>query len=247
MVKTVRPAVVRIETSTGTGSGVIFDTSGRTGYVVTNYHVVEGHGQVNVIVNDSATYTGEVRGGDDVRDLAVVTICCGNFRSLPFGDADRLEAGDGVIAIGYALGLSGEASITRGIVSAIRYDSRYLSDVIQTDAAINPGNSGGPMLSMSGEILGINTFGYDETRSGRRVEGLSFAVSEKTVQNRIPTLRVGAARPTPTPTRRPTPTPRPSAGGVDSFGPIDGELWHDPSDDRIETEYAGVSMADMIV
>ncbi len=77
----------------------------------------------------------------------------------------------------------------------------YRSDVIQTDAAINPGNSGGPMLSLSGEILGINTFGYDETRSGRPVEGLNFAISETTVQGRIPALRDGSLQPTPTPPR----------------------------------------------
>ena len=166
---------------------------------------MEGHGQVNVVVNDSTSYTGQVRGGDDVRDLAVVTICCGNFHSLPFGDASRLSPGDEVVAIGYALGLSGEATITRGIVSAIRYDSDHLSDVIQTDAAINPGNSGGPMLSLSGEILGINTYSIDESNSGRPAEGLGFAVSEKTVQSRIPALRIG---------RRPTHAHPPSPAHV---------------------------------
>ena len=151
MVRQARPAVVRIETASGSGTGVIFETRGQTGYVITNYHVVEGAAQVDVHVNDVSVFNGSVRGVDPVRDLAVVTICCGQFHTLPFGDASRLEPGGEVVAIGYALGLSGEASITRGIVSAIRYDSRYLSDVIQTDAAINPGNSGGPMLSMSGE------------------------------------------------------------------------------------------------
>ena len=150
MVKQVRPAVVRIESSVGTGSGAIFETQGQTGYVVTNHHVVEGVAEVIVTVNDSATYDGTVHGTDPVRDLAVVSICCGRFHSLPFGDASVLEPGDEVVAIGYALGLSGQATITRGIVSALRYYSQRLSDVIQTDAAINPGNSGGPMLSMSG-------------------------------------------------------------------------------------------------
>ena len=201
--------MVRIETGSGTGSGAIFETQGRTGYVITNHHVVEGHGQVSVTVNDTTTYQGTVLGVDRFRDLAVVSICCGRFQALPFGDASRLEPGDEIVAIGYALGLSGEATITRGIVSAIRYYSDYRSDVIQTDAALNPGNSGGPMLSMSGEILGINTFGIDESNSGRSAQGLGFAVSGTTVQERIPTLRAGAPRPTPT--RRPTPTPPPHA------------------------------------
>ena len=228
MVRRARPAVVRIESSTSVGSGAIFETQGQTAYVVTNHHVIEGFSQVNVVVNDSRTYRGTVRGTDHVRDLAVVSICCGRFQALPFGDASRLEPGDEVVAIGYALGLSGQATITRGIVSAMRYDSRYSSDVIQTDAAINPGNSGGPMLSMSGEILGINTFRIDESDSGRAAEGLGFAVSETTVQARIPSLKT--CRFTPTPTRRPAPTPSYSGGYGSGFGPIDGELWHDPSD-----------------
>ena len=248
MVKQARPAVVRIRTSSGSGSGVIFETQGRTGYVITNHHVVGGVAEVKVTVNDSTDYRGTVLGTDRVRDLAVVSICCGSFRALPFGNAAALQPGDEVVAIGYALGLLGEATITRGIVSAIRYDSRHLSDVIQIDAAINPGNSGGPMLSMSGEILGINIFGYEKTQSGRPVEGLKFAISVITVQQRIPELRAGTPQPSPTPapTRRPTPTPRPG-GGPYEFGPTSGELRHDPSDGFIKIEYADVSIADMMV
>ncbi len=239
MVRQARPAVVRIETASGSGTGVIFETRGQTGYVITNYHVVEGAAQVDVHVNDASIFNGPVRGVDPVRDLAVVTICCGRFHTLPFGDASRLEPGGEVVVIGYALGLSGEASITRGIVSAIRYDSRYLSDVIQTDAAINPGNSGGPMLSMSGEILGINTFKISEAR----VEGLGFAISETTVQGQIAALRSGSPGPTPFPTRQTTPPPR----GSDGFGPTSGELRHNPTDNLITTEYADVSIANMVV
>ena len=210
MVKQARPAVVRIESrvgsSVGVGSGAIFETQGQTGYVITNHHVVEGVAEVDVTVYDSDTYRGSVLGTDPVSDLAVVRICCGEFRTLAFGDASRLEPGDEVVAIGYALGLSGEATITRGIISAIRYNSRLQSDVIQTDAAINPGNSGGPMLSMSGQIMGINTFGY----IGTGIEGLGFAVSVKTVQQQIPSLRTGrppTPTPRPPPPRRPVPTP----------------------------------------
>ena len=237
--------MVRIQTSSGSGSGVIFETQGRTGYVVTNHHVVEGDVQVSVIVNDSTTYSGSVLGTDSVRDLAVVSICCGSFQTLPFGNAAALQPGDEVVAIGYALGLPGQATVTRGIVSAVRYDSTHRSDVIQTDAAINPGNSGGPILSVSGEILGINTFRYDESQSGRPTEGLGFAISGTTVQQQIPTLRAGPPAPTPTPTRRPTATPVP--GQTSDFGPTSGELRHDPSDGFIKTEYANVSIADMMV
>ena len=245
MVSQAKPAVVRIQTSSGSGSGAIFDTQGQTGYVITNHHVVEGDVQVRVIVNDSTAYSGSVLGTDSVRDLAVVSICCGSFQTLPFGNAATLQPGDEVVAIGYALGLPGQATVTRGIVSAVRYDSTHRSDVIQTDAAINPGNSGGPMLSMSGKILGINTFRYDKTQSGGPVEGLGFAISEQTVQQQIPTLRAGTPARTPTPTRHPTATPTP--GQTSDFGPTSGELRHDPSNGFIETEYANVSIADMMV
>ena len=217
-VKQVRPAVVRIQTSSVFGFGVIFETQGQTGYVVTNHHVVEGEVQVSVIVNDSTTYSGSVLGTDSVRDLAVVSICCARFQALPFGNAAALQPGNEVVAIGYALGLPGEATVTRGIVSAVRYDSTHRSDVIQTDAAINPGNSGGPMLSLSGEILGINTFRYDESQSGRPTEGLGFAISGTTVQQQIPTLLAGAPAPTPTPTP-PPPHRYPHAGATHRFRP----------------------------
>ena len=235
--------MVRIETNSGSGSGAIYEVDGRTAYIITNQHVVESYNRVEVTVNDRDEYQGEVLGTDSVRDLAVVKICCGSFTSLPFGDASALEPGDEVAIIGYPLGLSGEATVSRGIVSATRYDSRHQSDVIQTDAAINPGNSGGPMLSLSGEILGINTFRIDETQSGRPTEGLGFAILERTVQERIPTLQSATSRPVATPTR----TPRPGVEGTNSFGPVSGELRHDPADGFIKTEYADVSMADMMV
>ena len=241
MLKQVRPAVVRIEAGPGTGSGAIFETQGRTGYVITNHHVVEGYGQVSVTVNDTTTYQGTVLSVDSVRDLAVVSICCGSFHSLTFGRASSLDPGDEVVAIGYALGMQGPATITKGIVSAVRYDSRHEAWVIQTDASINPGNSGGPMLSPNGEVVGINTFKISETS----VEGVGFAISETTVQERIPALKAGAPSPTPTPTRRPTPTPAPSYEG--GFGPTSGELWHDPTDSYIETEAADVFLTDAII
>ena len=213
--------------------------------MITNHHVVEGFGRVSVVVNDSSSYQGTVRGIDHVRDLAVVSICCGRFQALPFGDASDLEAGAEVVAIGYALGLLGEATITRGIVSATRFDAAHQSEVIQTDAAINPGNSGGPMLSPAGEILGINTFRYDESDSGRPVEGLGFAISEKTVRARIPALKAVRAAPTPTPTQRPRPTPAAPFGAA--YGPVDGQLEHNPSENFIKTRYANISLSDAIV
>ena len=115
------------------------------------------------------------------------------------------------VAMGYPLGITGEATVTIGIVSAKRYDSDLDREVIQTDTPINPGNSGGPLLSLSGEIVGINTFKMERTGSGRPVEGLGFAVSELTILRLLPGLKAGTLVTAPTP----TPVPQPNvAGGV---------------------------------
>jgi len=198
---------VRIDTGSGTGSGVIFEVGASDGsaLILTNDHVIDGATSVEVIVNDTSTYIGTVKGRDQTRDLAVVRICCGEFQKIPFADASKIRAGDGVIAIGYALGIEGSATVTTGIVSAIRYESEFDRWVVQTDAAINSGNSGGPLLSATGEILGINTFIYRESASGVSVEGFGFAVSEVTIKAVLPGLISGnsAAVPTPTPTPLP--------------------------------------------
>ena len=206
--------------------------------MVTNEHVVEGQSRVNVTVNDSTTYSGTVLGVDAVRDLAVVSICCGDFTALEFGDAAGLEVGDEVVNIGYAFNIEGEATVTKGIVSALRYMPYYQAFVIQTDAPINPGNSGGPMLSLDGRVLGVNTF------VRREAEGIGFAISVRTVKERVPVLRAGTAVPTATPV---PPTPIPNTTEGYDFGPMNGDLFHDPSDNFIKTDYADVTISDMVV
>ena len=242
MVQTARQAVVRIEAGNSLGTGVIFGNDGNTAFVITNYHVIKSASTVTVIVNDARRYEGIVRGTDQTSDLAVIAICCSDrFHKLEFGNASELRPGDEIVAIGYAQGIGGEATVTRGIISAIRYSNDHQSDVIQTAAALNPGNSGGPMLNLEGKIVGINTF------SVRDSEGLNFAVSETTARYKAYHLSTASARPTPTPTPTQRPTPTPSYGNSNSFGPINGELRHDPNDEFIEAESANVSMSDMVV
>ena len=219
MVERVKPGVVRIETPDGGGTGVIFETGTRRGaLVLTNYHVIKGLDRVNVQVNDSRTYQGKVVGYDTVRDLAVLEICCGEFQALNLNGAENIKPGNEVVAIGYPLWLTGSATVTRGIVSAIGYDTERKSLVLQTDAPINPGNSGGPLLSASGEVVGIVSFGMDRTEAGISTEGLGFAISGRTVQEVLPELKreiISAAVPltgipSPTPRNASTPTPRPT-------------------------------------
>ena len=144
MVQEVRPGVVRIETSEVSGSGVIIDTnSDREALILTNHHVIEDSIHIKVGVDDSRVFQGYVSGFDAEVDLALLRICCGDFTTLEFGSASGVKPGSEVIAIGYPLDLPGEASVSRGIVSAVRSEGDF--EVIQMDAPINPGSSGGPL------------------------------------------------------------------------------------------------------
>lgn len=201
MIGQVRPGIVRIEAGSGSGSGVIFDmrittqkTGSGVGFVLTNYHVIEEaisfdlfDANVSVIVNDRKAYKASVVGVDMKRDLAVLEICCSKFTVLRFSDANMLTAGTEIVAMGYPLGLISQATSTRGIVSGMTYE--YCCDrwVVQHDAPINPGNSGGPMVSLSGEVVGINTYKI----AGLYVEGVGFAIAQKTIEEQLPRLKDG--------------------------------------------------------
>ncbi len=207
-----KSGVVRINTDSGNGTGVIFETTGNgRAFVLTNYHVVEAAYRIEVQISDGSGYSATLRGYDAYKDLAVLEICCSRFRSLPFKDATTLKAGSEVVAIGYPLGLFGSATVTRGIVSAVRYDTRHQAWVIQTDAPINPGNSGGPLLSAAGDVVGINTYTFDWSDSGRPVDGLGFAISEQTIRGVLQNMKLGSKvdLPRPTATHIPVPTPTP--------------------------------------
>ena len=184
LIQRLKQSVVRIETESGSGSGVIFDTSRTVGYVITNYHVLEGADRIRVTVRDLPRFTPTVLGLDPVHDLAVLTMSGSKFKSVPFGDTTKMRSGTEVLNIGYALRFEGEASVTRGIISAVRQDSRLGGKVFQTDAAVNPGNSGGPMFSMTGEIVGINTF----KMVAEQIDAVGFAISAELVQQYLPDL-----------------------------------------------------------
>lgn len=143
----------------GQGSGFIISSDG---VVLTNAHVVDNADRVTVTLKDGRKVDGEVRGTDEVTDLAVVKV---NVPSgLPIatlGDSDDVQVGDWAIAVGNPLGL--DNTVTLGIVSTLNRPSSLVGipdkrvEFIQTDAAINPGNSGGPLLNAQGEVIGINT------------------------------------------------------------------------------------------
>jgi S1-C subfamily serine protease len=203
----VAPATVRIDTtikqqsrgffgggaSGGTGTGFVVDASG---YIVTNYHVIDGATSITVKFYDGTTLDGKVVSGDQRKDVAVVKVDPGN-RSLvtvPLGDSSKVEPGELAIAIGTPFGE--EWTVTAGIVSAINRtvqeeNSIPIPGAIQTDAAINPGNSGGPLLNGNGEVVGINTLINTGTSGVDANVGIGYAIPINMVKEILPTLMAG--------------------------------------------------------
>lgn len=158
------------------GSGFIVDAG--QGVVLTNHHVVEGARAIEVVLPDRRRFEAELLGSDKPTDIAVLRIRGQNLPQLELGNSDLLEIGDYVIAIGNPFELG--QTTTAGIVSAL---DRGLSregyeSYIQTDAAINPGNSGGPLLSLNGQVIGVNSAIFGP---GANV-GIGFAVPSSTAR-----------------------------------------------------------------
>ncbi len=142
----------------GSGSGVIISPDG---YIVTNNHVIENAMNITVTLYDHRTFKAKIIGRDPTTDIALIKIDADSLPVLPFGDSDKLQVGEWVLAIGNPFNLT--STVTAGIVSAKGrsvsiLDKRYaIESFIQTDAAINPGNSGGALVNLKGELVGINT------------------------------------------------------------------------------------------
>jgi serine protease Do len=157
----------------GLGTGMIIDSNGN---ILTNYHVAGGATKIDVLLADGEKYSAKLIGGDPKTDLSVIRITA--KKQLPyvmFGNSDKIEVGEWVMAIGHPRGL--DQTVTHGIISAkhrrgITDPSSY-QDFIQTDAAINPGNSGGPLLNLNGEVIGVNTV---IVSSSGGFEGIGLAI-----------------------------------------------------------------------
>jgi serine protease Do len=157
----------------GIGSGVIIDAKG---YILSNYHVVGGGTQIEVTLSDGTQYPATVVGVDPKTDLGVIKISADKpLPFLSFADSDEAKVGQWVVAIGHPRGL--DQTVTHGIISAKHRtgitDPGSYQDFLQTDAAINPGNSGGPLLTLRGQVIGINS--VIASQSGG-FEGIGFAI-----------------------------------------------------------------------
>ena len=227
VIEDVRPAVVYVwNLGVGSGSGVIFKTEGETGYVMTDSHVVDDMEEdLRVRIDGGEWYDATLLRADPIRDLAVVTICCGDFTALDFAEPEAVAVGDDVVVMGYPGPLFFDtATVTTGIVSAYRYNWSRDSIMVQTDAATNPGNSGSPLLSTDGLIAGIMQSGIEYTYSGRPVVGLEFGAAVSTIHEHMERLL--------------------THGGEFIFEDISGDIRHNPDFDIIKRRIFKPNYAD---
>ena len=161
---------------TSTGSGFVISADG---YVVTNYHVVEGGGTLSVVLYDGTEYAATLIGYDNANDVALLKADATGLQAAALGDSDVLVVGDQVAAIGNPLGEL-TSTMTVGYISAKERDvntSGFAINMLQTDAAINSGNSGGPLFNMYGQVVGITSAKYSgSSSSGATIEGIGFAI-----------------------------------------------------------------------
>lgn len=177
----------QFEKESGNGSGSVID---REGHILTNFHVVGGASKMTVSFGGDKVYPATIVGGDPDTDLAVIKIepPAEGLTVIPFGDSNRLEVGQKVLAIGNPFGL--DRTLTTGVISGLQRpirarNGRPIDAAIQTDASINPGNSGGPLLDKYGRMIGINS--QILSPSGASA-GVGFAIPANTAKRVVPQL-----------------------------------------------------------
>ena len=180
-INSVYDSVVTVESyynnqNIGSGTGFIYKTDDKKGYILTNHHVIESADKVQVILSSNEVVDVTILGSDEYTDLAVLSINKDKVTKVAtLGDSENITIGSTVIAVGSPMGSDYSGSVTRGIVSGkdrMIENNSIITKVIQTDAAINPGNSGGPLVNLAGEVIGITSMKLAQ----EEIEGMGFAI-----------------------------------------------------------------------
>ena len=178
------------------GSGFVYKTDDKYGYILTNHHVIDGNEKLIITFSDDKTTEGIVLGSDEYLDLAVVRIDKENVKAVAkIGKSSESNVGDTIITVGSPVGYEYRGSVTRGTLSgknrlvevSVVTVNDFIMEVLQVDAAINPGNSGGPLVNIKGEVIGINSLKFVE----EKIEGMGFAIPIETAMEHIETLEQG--------------------------------------------------------
>jgi serine protease Do len=253
------------ETLQATGSGVVISADG---YVLTNYHVVEGSTSVK-ITTPQKTYDAEVIAYDENLDIAILQAKDLKLNPVSLGDSDTLQVGDWAIAIGNPLGTELAGTTTVGIVSALNrlvssnstdaYGIRNTNSMIQVDAAINSGNSGGGMFNVLGELMGIPTLKYSGNLfSGSSVEGIGMCIPINAAKPLIENVLSGKAKGDQSGSNPASENPRPRLGvtvaGIDqsnnsavAAGKLPAGVYVSNVEDNSPAKNAGIQADDIIV
>ena len=195
-----KDAVVVVEGYQGgevisTGTGFVYKTDEKYGYIMTNEHVIDGIEKATLVMSNDEEVEGEMLGGDQYLDLAVIRIPKDKVVGVAeIGDSTSMSIGDTVFTIGSPMGYDYRGTVTSGILSGKdrmvsvsiggSQTEDYVMKVLQTDAAINPGNSGGPLLNINGEVIGINSMKLVQ----EEIEGMGFAIPIEYAMSHVDSL-----------------------------------------------------------
>ena len=200
-VEKIYDAVVIVETYdvsklVSTGTGFVYKKDEKSGYLITNYHVIEDGNVIKVKYTNGETYLAEVLGSDQYLDIAVLSVDVNSVLAVAdIGTSNLMNLGDTVFTVGSPLGSAYMGTVTKGILSGknrlvtvtLSSASSYVTEVLQTDAAINPGNSGGPLVNINGQVIGVNSLKLVTDQ----IEGMGFAIPIDTVMLYIEELEKG--------------------------------------------------------
>ena len=177
----------------GSGSGFVYKKDDKYGYVMTNYHVVDGSTSVKIRTTSEEEFEGKVLGGDEYIDIAVIRIPVEKVIAVAkIGSTETLKRGEQVFAIGTPVGEEYFNTVTSGYISglnrkitvSVKTNNDWVQEVVQMDASINPGNSGGPLLNFNGEVIGVNSMKLVDSS----IEGMGFSIKIEDAMKHVSTF-----------------------------------------------------------